>query len=205
MYYTLIDSGRNSLWFDFKEVKGQAFRKCRGVDVPFTLSLCSQEIHVGYYHCCMSYPWCSIKPIIILYSSRKCPEGFFVKRLEEHHAEFIAPFWPYGDDISAKQAFFKNLIKNFHSVGVFTNEEPTIPIAWCVQYQYGQPGNLYVIDKYRRKGFASLLLEHMCNCIREDGLEPQLCVDDVNDCGKKLMDMLGLVQQGQFRYLKSST
>lgn len=77
---------------------------------------------------------------------RKHPDGFVLRRLEEPHAELMAPSWPYSDDLSIKEKFFKSLIKKYHSVGMFIDKEPDTPIAWCVQYEYGHPGHLYVTE-----------------------------------------------------------
>lgn len=86
---------------------------------------------------------------------------------------------------------------------MFSDKERDTPIAWCVQYQYGHPGHLYVAEKYRRRGFASLLLEHMCSCMVKDGLEPQVVVDSDNDNAKKLMEKLGFVEHGKFMYMRA--
>ena len=99
-----------------------------------------------------------------------CPSGFVLKILNEEHSEVVAPSWPAIDDLQAKQALFKVLIKCFHSVGLFSKEDPNTPIGWCMQYPTGQPAHLYVTEPYRRRGFATLIMKHMCKCIQEDGL-----------------------------------
>ena len=137
-----------------------------------------------------------------MYLCRTCPDGFVLKNLEEHHSDIAAPLWPHADSLPAKQSFFKLLIETYHSAGLFSQDEPDKPIAWCMQYPYGQPGNLYITEEYRRRGFASLLLEHMCKCIRADGLIPQVGVDDYNDGSKKLMQKFGFVEHAKFRYVR---
>lgn len=86
---------------------------------------------------------------------------------------------------------------------MFNDEEPDMPIAWCVQYPYGHPGHLYVAEKYRRRGFASLLVEHMCSCIVKDGLEPQIAVSINNDSARNMMEKLGFVEHGKFMYMRA--
>lgn len=108
---------------------------------------------------------------ILLCSCRACPEGFELRKLKEDHAKVVAPYWAVFDDLEAKEAFFKILIRCYHSAGIFSQEDPEDkPIAWCLQYVFGQPGHLYVTEPYRRRGFATLLMRHICRCIKEDGL-----------------------------------
>ena len=137
-----------------------------------------------------------------VYLYRTYPDGFVLKSLKEHHSDIVAPLWPHSDNLPVKQLFFKLMIKTYHSVGLFSQDEPDKPIAWCMQYPYGQPSNLYITEEYRRRGFASLLLEHMCKRIRADGLIPQAGVDDYNDGSKKLMQKFGFVEHAKFRYVR---
>ena len=136
------------------------------------------------------------------YCCRTCPDGIILKKLEEHHADIVASVWPCSDNLSAKQSFFKLLINTYHNAGLFSQDKPDEPIGWCVQYSYGQPGHLYIAEKYRRRGLASLLLEYMCRCIRADGMIPQVNVDDYNDSSMKLMQRFGFVEHAKFRYVR---
>lgn len=146
--------------------------------------------------CAMDYDFAKLFTLC-----RTCPEGFVLRSLEERHAEVVSAYWPYSNNVEAKQEFFKSLIKKFHSVGLFAQEDPNKPIAWSLQYPYGPPANLYVIEKYRRRGFASLLMEHMCKCIQTDGLVPWAGVEVSNDSGKELLRRMGFVELGKLRYL----
>ena len=111
--------------------------------------------------------------------------------------------WPYSEDTVAKQKFFEVLIRNHHCAGIFTKEEGDEPIAWCIQYPSGSPGNLFVTEKYRKRGFASWLLEYMCKCIEEDGMVPHVCVDIFNGTGEKLMENMGFQKDRIFRCLRT--
>lgn len=136
---------------------------------------------------------------------RDCPNGFVLRKLEEHHAEVISPFWTHSDSVEAKENYFKSLIKKFHSVGVFSvTQDQDTPIAWCLQHPFGQPGHLYVIEKYRKQGFASLVLEHLCKCIQEDGLVPEICCSWSNIAAKGLMKKLGFVEYEKHKILTIS-
>ena len=131
-----------------------------------------------------------------------CPTGFKLMKLEENHCELIAPYWTGIDDLQAKQTLFKVLIKIFHSVGLFTEEDPNTPIAWCVQYPNGWPAHLYVTEPYRRRGFATLIMKHMCKCILEDGLIPGVAVQKQNLIAKDLMEKMGFVENSKYCTLK---
>ena len=121
-------------------------------------------------------------------------------KLEENHYELIAPYWTGIDDLQAKQALFKVLIKSFHSIGLFTEEDPNAPIAWCVQYPNGRPAHLYVTEPYRRRGFATLIMKHMCKCILQDGLIPGVAVQ--KQIAKDLMEKMGFVENSKYSMLR---
>lgn len=90
--------------------------------------------------------------------------------------------------------FFKGLIRNFHSVGIFTIDDTDEPIAWCLQYGNARLGHLFVLEEYRRRGFASLLYQHICKQILADGLLPEVVVDEHNDIGVVLVEKLGFLR-----------
>ena len=133
---------------------------------------------------------------------RMYPDGMVLKQLEEQHSDIIASTWPHSDNLPAKQSYFKTLIENYHSVGLFSQDKPDESIGWCVQYPYGHPGHLFVVEEHRRREFASLLLEHMCRCIRADGLTPQITTEVQNECGNKLMKRFSFVEHTKFRYVR---
>ena len=87
--------------------------------------------------------------------------------------------------------FFEGLINNFHSVGMFTIDNPDQPIAWCLQYSNARLGHLHVLEEHRRKGFACLLYQHICGEIIADGLIPEVVVDEHNHIGINLVKKLG--------------
>jgi predicted GNAT family acetyltransferase len=136
----------------------------------------------------------------MIFVTRICPTGFKLMKLQEKHCELIAPYWMGIDDLQARQAFFKVLIKRFHSIGLFTEENPNTPIAWCLQYPAGRPGHLYVTEPYRRRGFATLIMKHMCRCMLEDGLIPQVAVRE--QIPKDMMEKIGFVEVDKYYILK---
>lgn len=95
---------------------------------------------------------------------------------------------------SNKIKFFEGLINNFHSIGMFTINNPAQPIAWCLQYSNARLAHLYVMEEYRRKGFASLLYQHICGEIFAGDLLPAVVVDEHNDIGIDLVEKLGFVK-----------
>ena len=117
-----------------------------------------------------------------------------MKILEEDHSEIVAHYWPYSKNLEARRNHFKSLIKRFHSVGIFTEADPDTPVAWCMQYPIGHLAHLYVTEKYRRQGLASLLVEHMGKRIQDDGLIPEAAVEWQNTQCKELMRKMGFVE-----------
>ena len=131
---------------------------------------------------------------IYYYNYREYPEGLIMKSLEEHHAEYVADYWPYSESLEARRNNFRSLIKKFHRVGIFTEADPDTPVAWCMQHNFGQLAHLYVTEKYRRQGLAKLLVEHICKCIQDDGLIPEAAVEWRNTKCKELMKNMGFVE-----------
>ena len=83
-------------------------------------------------------------------------------------------------------------------------EDRDTPIAWCMQHPFGQPTHLYVMKEYRRKGFASLVMQHMCKCIQDDGLVPEAGVEWCNTPAKELMIKLGFEEHQKYKVLSMS-
>ena len=125
---------------------------------------------------------------------RECPEGYILKPLKGDHAEFVSRYWEWIFDHSDKIKFFEGLINSFHSVGMFTIDNPDQPIAWCLQYSNARLAHLYVVEEHRRKGFASLLYQHICGEIIADGLLPEVVVDEHNSIGINLVEKLGFIK-----------
>ena len=134
---------------------------------------------------------------------RECPKDFVLRSLKEHHSDHIAHYWPYSKNLEARKNHFKSLIKRFHSVGVFEAADQDTPVAWCLQHPYGQLGHLYVKEKYRRLGLASLLVGHMCKRIEDDGLIPEAVVEWRNTQCKELMKKMGFVENDKYLTLLS--
>ena len=98
------------------------------------------------------------------------------------------------NNVELRREYVKSSIARFYSLGVFIENEADTPIAWCLQHPFGQLGHLYVTEGHRRHGLASLLAEHMCQHIQDDGTVPQAAVEWRNTPCMKLMSKLGFVE-----------
>ena len=121
--------------------------------------------------------------------------------MEEHHAKDLAQAWVYFDSVPAKTNYFQNLIKHLSSVGIFSQNNPDTPVAWCTEYVYGPTAHLYVKEEFRRKGFASLMMKRVCELIEAKGLVPVVSVDPHNNGSQELMRKLGFVKYGSSDYV----
>lgn len=77
---------------------------------------------------------------------------------------------------------------------MFTCGDSDQPIAWCLQYSNARLGHVYVLEGYRKRGFASLLYQHMSEMIKADGLLPEVVVDEGNNIGINLVEKLGFIR-----------
>ncbi len=120
---------------------------------------------------------------IIFSYCRFVPGDYVLRKLEDHHLEVVSAVWEYpvcGGIIP----FLTGLIKLYHSVGVFTRLPSGLisetPVGWCLQYPNGEVGSLFVIEEYRRKGLAKIMVQHMCKLVIEDGEIPFISAEKNN-------------------------
>ena len=122
-----------------------------------------------------------------------------MRKLEDRHLEVVSTVWEYpvcGGIIP----FLTDLVKLYHSVGVFTRLPSGIisetPIGWCLQYPNGEVGSLYVVEEYRRKGLAKIMVQHMCKLVVEDGEIPFISAEKNNFKPISLFLNVGFVELG---------
>ena len=105
--------------------------------------------------------------------------------------------------------FFRHLITHYHSVGIFQKSETgemsqSPPIGWCLQYDYGSIGHLFVHEDHRRKGLAKVLIQHMCIQIAKDEQIPTSVVEKENTVSVSLFMSLGFVETDSWLALTCS-
>ena len=99
--------------------------------------------------------------------------AYVLKKLETSHVEEIAANWKHSDEMTWEaHSLLVYLIENFHSVGLFQKLESgkisDSPIGWCLQHPEGELAHLFVHEKHRRKGYASIIVQCMCSQIVAD-------------------------------------
>ena len=87
---------------------------------------------------------------------------------------------------------------------MFDDHDSTNPVAWVVQYQFGEIGHLHTVEEHRRKGLATVLMREMCKTVMARGDLP-MCVTTYDNpvCG--LLKSLGFVEMCQTTFIDYRT
>ena len=128
--------------------------------------------------------------------TRVCPSEFTIGKLASSHAELIATHWNYFSDWPNQIPYFKDLITNYHNVAIYSLDSPDVPVAWNMQYPYGQHAHLYTVKEHRRKGLATVVKRNLCKSVIADGLLPELQITANNKGNNYLISKLGFVKTG---------
>ena len=115
-------------------------------------------------------------------------------KLECKHAELVASKWPHLLSEN-KVGWITELIKEFLSVAVFHEEDPSQPVAWVLQYGHFGMGNLFTMETHRRRGLgvaviAALSREMLAEC---PDIPVQCLIVMGNTASVNLFEKLGFV------------
>ena len=102
------------------------------------------------------------------------PQGYTLGPLLECHVESITARWELDTGISMKKispdssksiTVMTNITQR-PSFGIFTESEPSTPIAWIAVYPGGCVGMLHVLEGHQRKGLARILIRNTLRVIQ---------------------------------------
>ncbi|KAG4068589.1 hypothetical protein HA402_004930 [Bradysia odoriphaga] len=82
------------------------------------------------------------------------PDGFYLDDLKQCHVEKINSMWPQRFSDSYK--FLSNCVAQNPSTGLF-NKDTNELVAWQIMLETGAAGHLFIDNKFRRKGFATIV------------------------------------------------
>ena len=126
-------------------------------------------------------------------SFRPCPKGTFTARLKISHVDFISRFWTFFDSNDCLK-YFKYLIENCISVGLFLDADSSQPVSWAVLSNYGHIIHLYTVEEHRRKGYGRVTILYLMRKMLEAGMTPVLEVVAHNTPSIKLNTGIGFVE-----------
>ncbi len=101
---------------------------------------------------------------------RVCPSGYVLGKLEPQHSSYIDSHWNFrrpGSDL-----FMEGIIRNGETVAAFDVIDSTKPVAWVIQYPYGEIGHAYTLEEHRRKGLNIFLKRKICKEVMARGNLP---------------------------------
>ncbi len=111
-----------------------------------------------------------------------------VRELTENDAEVVNKYWTYNDEDSIH--YVKDMIKRNISAGI---EDDGKLVAWICVHDDGALGFLYVLDEYRRKGYAKDITIYLANKLRERDKIPFVYIITDNEKSLSLAQSLGFV------------
>ncbi|XP_030030585.2 uncharacterized protein LOC115447581 [Manduca sexta] len=92
------------------------------------------------------------------------PPAITFDYLKEDHIELINSKWPHR--YPGSEWYFNQLIVSKNGYGLYQNDNL---VAWIFINEMGALGHLFVLEDFRKKGFAELILKLLCNIMLEDG------------------------------------
>lgn len=86
-------------------------------------------------------------------------------------------------------------IRRYCSAAAFTEEDPSQPVSWAMQYHNGMIGALYTSEAHRRKGLGLAVTASLCRSILEysPSIPPYTDIDGDAVASSNLFEKLGFV------------
>lgn len=118
----------------------------------------------------------------------RIPEGISFGLLTSEHIDLVDSKWPFRYDSSPW--YFQLLINLKFGYGLFEGDKL---FAWVLFNESGNLLHLYTLERYRRKGYAELILKLVSNILVNEG-KPVIahCVKG-NTNAYKLYEKLGFL------------
>ena len=124
---------------------------------------------------------------------RPCPKGTFTAKLKVDHAGFISKIWSIFKP-QQRLEFFKNLIENCFSVGLFLEADPSQPVSWAFLSNFGHIIAVHTVEEHRRKGYSRVTMLCLMKQILEADMIPVLHIAVHNTPSFKMCTGLGFVE-----------
>ena len=96
-------------------------------------------------------------------------DDVYVKSLERRHAQQVYDNWPYKS--SALPSEVADEISQLPSAGVFLKDTDEL-VAWIMCHPPNGLSRLHTMEKYRRRGYASLVTQYLCKRFAQAGMVP---------------------------------
>ena len=94
------------------------------------------------------------------------------------------------------------LTKRFELGGGFCIKEKGNPVAWIMTHDDGSVGMLHVLDDYRRKGYAKILIQAMAGKVREKNCPVFAHIEPTNSSSLNLFKSLGFEEKASVNWFK---
>jgi len=119
------------------------------------------------------------------------------RTLQISDAEYIYKNSDYKDFLSVN--YIQERIEKGISSGMIINDNLA---AWAITQDDGAIGFLYVLDEYRRNGFAYQIMLNMIHKVRAAGKIPLTYIEENNHKSIHLMKKIGFLEDKQMIWLK---
>ena len=90
--------------------------------------------------------------------------------------------------------YFKYLIDNCFSVGLFLEVDSSQPVSWAVLSNFGHVVHVYTVEQHRRKGYSRVTMLCLMEQILEANMTPLVEIAENNTPSFKLNTGLGFVE-----------
>ena len=116
-------------------------------------------------------------------------ENYIVKELEPEDAQIVSSHWSFGL-WEQPVHYVRMCIERFPSAGIYSKETNEL-MSWVICYNFGSFGMLHTPEKFRGKGFATIVMKRLLEEHKARGLIPVTGVERRNHVSRRLMTKLG--------------
>lgn len=86
-------------------------------------------------------------------------------RLEAQHSELVKSKWGVTQPCTLG---IQQSIEKLNSTAVFSDDDPSLPVSWKLEYPNKEIGYAYTMENHRGKGLGHVTMEAMCRQHFED-------------------------------------
>ncbi|XP_053606545.1 uncharacterized protein LOC128673003 [Plodia interpunctella] len=121
-----------------------------------------------------------------IFEDIRLSEGVTFKMLTEEHIDIVDSTWVNRH--TGSDWFFKLLVKAKSGYGIFQNGELA---CFVFTNEIGFLTHLFTLEKFRKKGYAEILLKSVCNILFKENKDVYCYVMEGNDSAIRLYHKLG--------------
>ncbi|XP_046621398.1 uncharacterized protein LOC124305734 isoform X1 [Neodiprion virginianus] len=121
----------------------------------------------------------------------KVPEECYLADLDTSHLPLMNAVWPHRDKENPENSikFLEPMVTLNKSVGLFL-KEGDILVSWALHSDWHGLGTVQTLDRYRRRGYAKVVINALAKQLGNQGISPILSVVTGNSPSENMFTSL---------------